>query len=521
VTELEEELAVALDKVEKGNTSEAMRQLQSLLEFKRMYLEARVDAGGFMSKDEVASRARVMYNSFDAPKEGLHEIWEEAVTETHMVVMALDSNEENDISFDHCEAYLETMYNFALKFEEILSKAETEGPSISSPKKLKGCELCVTLREELRFMSLENDNLNSVIEAHQKEMKTQFGELTEAREHVVELQKEKDDLESQIKALREQEAATTEEVTERQHRLIGEALAKVTVAEEQVRKLKEDLEKKEEEVVGLETALATQMEALMEAQLALSQVVSKRDKDMEGWENLESSLREREREIMLKDSKIRSLVDALEEQGRILESMSTKKKDPQKEEKPKPQIIERETELVKIFKLFDLDKSGHVTPHELMCLGQARSKVGQKSRIWTAEKNSQMISNMDQDSRDGQIDTNEFVTYFIKSLGSIDDQAFQKTMEDFTAAALHHKESGVEPPRKEKKVSSMPSPPREVSTEKHDEAAKAEILKWQAREEAVAQARNRSRSPSKSSSGTLSPRGSVGGDPHGVFPKAH
>jgi len=114
---------------------------------------------------------------------------------------------------------------------------------------------------------------------------------------------------------------------------------------------------------------------------------------------------------------------------------------PPKKEKAPPRAIEaitrldRPGELAKVFRAFDIDRSGSVETAELMKLGQARRELGQKRGAWTAEKNAKMIANMDQGKKDGLVDKEEFVAYFLKSLGSSDDKAFTATIEQFKAVA--------------------------------------------------------------------------------------
>jgi len=116
-----------------------------------------------------------------------------------------------------------------------------------------------------------------------------------------------------------------------------------------------------------------------------------------------------------------------------------------KEEKPKNvnfiQNVDRGGQLRKIFGVFDLDGSGVIEANELMCLGQARAKTGQKSRVWTVEKNKAMIASMDKGARDGMVEADEFVSYFMDTLQKVDDGAFMKTMAEFRAAKAKYLEN--------------------------------------------------------------------------------
>ena len=97
--------------------------------------------------------------------------------------------------------------------------------------------------------------------------------------------------------------------------------------------------------------------------------------------------------------------------------------------------LDRKAELAKVFGTFDMDGSGTVEAKELMALGTARQTLGHKKRVWTEERNARMIANMDKGSKDGKIDEEEFVAYFLKSLRLNDDGEFMETMEQFKACA--------------------------------------------------------------------------------------
>jgi len=71
----------------------------------------------------------------------------------------------------------------------------------------------------------------------------------------------------------------------------------------------------------------------------------------------------------------------------------------------------RQDKLREVFKAFDINSDGTIGGDELLQLGQARRRLGQKQGEWTAEMNRRMLARMDSDG-DGRIVINEFVTFF-------------------------------------------------------------------------------------------------------------
>ena len=82
---------------------------------------------------------------------------------------------------------------------------------------------------------------------------------------------------------------------------------------------------------------------------------------------------------------------------------------------------------------FDLDDSGEIETKELMRLGQARRKLGQKSGAWSHEKNAKLVKNMDTDG-DGTVNEKEFATYFARSLPT-DRNDFDEIISQFMDVA--------------------------------------------------------------------------------------
>merc|ERR1712166_819647 len=86
----------------------------------------------------------------------------------------------------------------------------------------------------------------------------------------------------------------------------------------------------------------------------------------------------------------------------VLESLNAKSSSVS----PKNSSRNRQSELRKVFRLFDLDDSGEIASWELLALGKARRSLGQKSTPWTEEKNASLVKNMDA-SGDGLVDEKE------------------------------------------------------------------------------------------------------------------
>ena len=89
--------------------------------------------------------------------------------------------------------------------------------------------------------------------------------------------------------------------------------------------------------------------------------------------------------------------------------------------------------LTSIHKVFDIDGSGTVDKVELLELGQARRSLGHKKGEWTKEMNDKLLKKIDRDG-DGQVDANEFATYFADHLPK-DRGTFDFTMDQFMEVA--------------------------------------------------------------------------------------
>ena len=95
----------------------------------------------------------------------------------------------------------------------------------------------------------------------------------------------------------------------------------------------------------------------------------------------------------------------------------------------------RRAALSAVFEELDLDSSGYIEPSELMVLGTARQSMGQKARVWTEEKNLNLVRRMDKNG-DGQIEKEEFIGHFEKALprGQVE---FERVIAQFMEAARH------------------------------------------------------------------------------------
>merc|ERR1711865_638863 len=82
---------------------------------------------------------------------------------------------------------------------------------------------------------------------------------------------------------------------------------------------------------------------------------------------------------------------------------------------------------------FDVNRSGTVEAAELMQLGIARQRLGQKDRLWTEAKNSALVRRMDS-NQNGLIESEEFCKHF--------DNALPR--EDFDNVIAEFKEVAVE-----------------------------------------------------------------------------
>ena len=94
---------------------------------------------------------------------------------------------------------------------------------------------------------------------------------------------------------------------------------------------------------------------------------------------------------------------------------------------------ERQLELSKVYREFDLAGDGSVGAEELLVLGQTRRKLGQKAGEWTAQNNANLMQKIGTDQF-GNLPEDNFVQYFAGSLAT-DAAEFGRTMQQFMQCA--------------------------------------------------------------------------------------
>jgi len=93
----------------------------------------------------------------------------------------------------------------------------------------------------------------------------------------------------------------------------------------------------------------------------------------------------------------------------------------------------RRARLMDVFREFDLDQGGSVETEELMHLGKARRRLGQKTGDWTEERNNRLMRTMDVNG-DGEISGSEFTLHFDNHLPQ-DAEQFDIIIEQFLMVA--------------------------------------------------------------------------------------
>ena len=91
-----------------------------------------------------------------------------------------------------------------------------------------------------------------------------------------------------------------------------------------------------------------------------------------------------------------------------------------------------------VYREFDLDGNGEVGADEMLELGQARRRLGQKSGKWTQEMNQNMLNRMGAD-RHRNVTMESFVSYFEEKLGT-DEAWFKMEIAQFMQCAQEQRQ---------------------------------------------------------------------------------
>lgn len=102
----------------------------------------------------------------------------------------------------------------------------------------------------------------------------------------------------------------------------------------------------------------------------------------------------------------------------------------------------RQAQLRKVYQEFDLDANGDVGEKELLLLGQARRKLGQKQGEWTREMNHNMMIKIGTDNQ-GNLPDNNFVEYFDETI-SADRAEFDRVVGQFMECARACRQRKIE-----------------------------------------------------------------------------
>ena len=97
----------------------------------------------------------------------------------------------------------------------------------------------------------------------------------------------------------------------------------------------------------------------------------------------------------------------------------------------------RNVALCRVFQQFDLDNSGQIEKKELLQLGKARRKLGQKTSVWSEAKNAKLVNKMDVD-RNGTVSEQEFTRHFTESLPK-DKKKFDEAIAQFMEVAREYR----------------------------------------------------------------------------------
>jgi hypothetical protein len=89
-----------------------------------------------------------------------------------------------------------------------------------------------------------------------------------------------------------------------------------------------------------------------------------------------------------------------------------------------------------VYRSFDIDDNGSLTPEELFMIGKARREVGQKRTVWNEEKHQKMLGHMGQGAQ-GDVTEEDFTRYFLSGEGALPRGAteFNVACDEFLEAA--------------------------------------------------------------------------------------
>ena len=110
---------------------------------------------------------------------------------------------------------------------------------------------------------------------------------------------------------------------------------------------------------------------------------------------------------------------------------------------------DKQAALRKVYREFDLDGGGGVGEDELLMLGQARRKMGQKGGERTKEMNDKLMKRMGVDNN-GSVSETNFVEYFDGAL-SMESSAFNMAMVQFMESAKECSQLKIEEKKSSKK----------------------------------------------------------------------
>eukprot|EP00658_Telonema_sp_P-2_P051666 TRINITY_DN39776_c0_g1_i1.p1 TRINITY_DN39776_c0_g1~~TRINITY_DN39776_c0_g1_i1.p1 ORF type:complete len:174 (+),score=55.01 TRINITY_DN39776_c0_g1_i1:114-635(+) len=107
---------------------------------------------------------------------------------------------------------------------------------------------------------------------------------------------------------------------------------------------------------------------------------------------------------------------------------------PQAKSPPPIEMRRRVEMLQRVFREFDRDRAGQISPDELLQVGRLRRKVGHKSGEWTEEQNLRLVRQMDA-SGDGVVEEKEFVGFMNSGLPR-DMKQFSAIVQEYIEAAM-------------------------------------------------------------------------------------